>query len=91
MQLKGYWAAIKVREGNDWKIRMLTTNVTPTPALTQQKDTITDPQIVEQLHAIGKKSDEAFLKGDAAARAALFTEDAVYVEADRSNLRSAGH
>jgi ketosteroid isomerase-like protein len=38
-----------------------------------------DPQIVQQLHAIGKKSDEAFLKGNAAALAALYTEDAVLV------------
>ena len=49
------------------------------PTLAQQKDTITDPQIVQQLHASGKKTEEAFLKGDAAARAALFTEDAVLV------------
>jgi uncharacterized protein (TIGR02246 family) len=49
------------------------------PALAQQKDTITDPQIVQQLHAIGMKSDEAFKKGDAAARAALFAEDAILV------------
>jgi uncharacterized protein (TIGR02246 family) len=49
------------------------------PALAQSKDTITDPQIIEQLHAIGKKTDEAMLKGDVAARVALFTEDAVFV------------
>jgi uncharacterized protein (TIGR02246 family) len=29
-QIKGYWSVI--REGDDWKIRMLTTNVTPPPA-----------------------------------------------------------
>jgi uncharacterized protein (TIGR02246 family) len=29
----GYWSAIFVREGDAWKIRMLTTNVTPTPPL----------------------------------------------------------
>ena len=38
-----------------------------------------DPQIVQELQAIDKKSDEAFLKGDAAALAALCTEDAVLV------------
>ena len=48
-----------------------------TSALAQQKETIVDAQTVEQLHAIGKKSDEAFKKGDAAARAALFTDDAI--------------
>ena len=31
-QIKGYWSVI--REGDDWKIRMLTTNVTPAPAAT---------------------------------------------------------
>jgi uncharacterized protein (TIGR02246 family) len=47
------------------------------PVLAQQKETIVDAQTVQQLHAIGSKSDEAFKKGDAAARAALFTEDAI--------------
>jgi ketosteroid isomerase-like protein len=32
LQLKGYWGAINVREGDTWKIRMLTFNVTPPPA-----------------------------------------------------------
>ena len=32
IQLKGYWGAINVREGETWKIRMLTFNVTPAPA-----------------------------------------------------------
>ena len=31
-----------------------------------------DPQIVQQVHAIDKHSDDAFLKGDAAAWAAPF-------------------
>ena len=34
IQLKGYWSAINVREGDGWKIRMLTYNVTPAPAVT---------------------------------------------------------
>ena len=51
------------------------------PIFAQQKDAPVDPQIVQQLHAIGKKSDEAFLKGDAAALAAFYTEDVVYVTA----------
>ena len=49
------------------------------PTFAQQKDTITDPQIVQQIHAVAAKSDEIFKKGDAAARAAMFTEDAVLV------------
>ena len=32
IQLKGYWSAIKAREGDVWKTRMLTWNVTPAPA-----------------------------------------------------------
>ena len=48
------------------------------PAFAQQKDTV-DPQIIEQLNAQSKKYDEAFNNGDAAAVAALFTEDAVLV------------
>jgi uncharacterized protein (TIGR02246 family) len=34
IQLKGYWSAIYNREGDDWKLRMLTTNLTPAPAAT---------------------------------------------------------
>jgi hypothetical protein len=32
MQLKGYWSVIDSREGDDWKIRMLTWNMTPPAA-----------------------------------------------------------
>jgi uncharacterized protein (TIGR02246 family) len=32
--LKGYWTSINTREGDDWKIRMLTVNTTPPPAAT---------------------------------------------------------
>jgi uncharacterized protein (TIGR02246 family) len=32
IQRKGYWSAIDTRQGNDWKILMLTPNVTPEPA-----------------------------------------------------------
>jgi ketosteroid isomerase-like protein len=34
LQLKGYWGAVNVREGDTWKIRMLTFNVSPPPAAT---------------------------------------------------------
>ena len=33
-EVKGSWSAIQIREGDDWKIRMLTTNVTSAPAAT---------------------------------------------------------
>ena len=49
------------------------------PAFCQERDAAVDAQIVQQLHAIGKKSDQAFLKGDAVALAALYTEDAILV------------
>ena len=32
IHLKGYWSAVSVREGDTWKDRMLTWNVTPPPA-----------------------------------------------------------
>ena len=48
------------------------------PAFAQQKDTV-DPQIIEQLVAVGKKYAEAVNNNDAAAVAALYTEDAVDV------------
>jgi uncharacterized protein (TIGR02246 family) len=48
------------------------------PTFSEQKETV-DPQIVLQLHAIAKKTDEAFLRADAAAVASFFTEDAVLV------------
>jgi uncharacterized protein (TIGR02246 family) len=32
IQRKGYWAVIYNREGDEWKIRMLSYNVTPAPA-----------------------------------------------------------
>jgi len=36
IELKGYFGCIDIREGNDWKIRMLTYNMTPPPAPTAQ-------------------------------------------------------
>ena len=48
------------------------------PIFAQQKETV-DPQTIEQLIAFGKKYDEAQNNNDAAALAALFTEDAVFV------------
>jgi uncharacterized protein (TIGR02246 family) len=45
---------------------------------TPQKDTV-DPQIIDQLNAFVEKYDEAVNNNDAAAMAALFTEDGVIV------------
>jgi len=35
-QLKGYWSSIDTREGNDWRIKMLTWNQTPAPTTQRQ-------------------------------------------------------
>jgi uncharacterized protein (TIGR02246 family) len=48
------------------------------PAFAQQDDTV-DPQVVQQLRVLDRKTEEAYQKGDATARAALFTEDAILV------------
>ena len=39
MQHGGYWSAIDTREGDDWKIRMLTSNISPSPAATPSPTT----------------------------------------------------
>jgi ketosteroid isomerase-like protein len=79
-QIKGFWSVI--REGDDWKIRMLTSNVTPAPAATtaatQETNTV-DPEVRQQIEAVHMKFVEAQNKGDAAAIAALFAQDAVQV------------
>ena len=48
------------------------------PTFAQQTNT-PDPKLREALDAFLKKEDEAYLNGDAAALAALYTEDAVLV------------
>jgi ketosteroid isomerase-like protein len=47
------------------------------PTFAQQKDTV-DPKIAQRIRALETKFDEAFNKNDAAAVAALYTEDAFY-------------
>jgi ketosteroid isomerase-like protein len=86
---KGYVSSIAVREGDVWKKRMQISNVArnyrvglaisvTVPAFAQQKETV-DPNILEQLAALGNKIHEAWSKNDAAALAATYTEDAVLV------------
>jgi ketosteroid isomerase-like protein len=48
------------------------------PTFAQEKETV-DPQMIEKVNAVGKKYDEAMNNNDAAAVAALYTEDAVRV------------
>jgi uncharacterized protein (TIGR02246 family) len=48
------------------------------PALAQLKDTV-DPKTAQEIRALAMKYDAAFNNNDAAAVAALYTEDALYV------------
>jgi hypothetical protein len=61
------------------------------PAFAQQKEAV-DPQIIEQLDALGKKFDEAWNNNVAVAVAAFFMEEAVLVNDSGpvSNIQSAG-
>ena len=84
-QITGCWSVIRV--GDDWKIRMLTSNSTPglaisfaLPTFAQQKNT-PDPQLRQKLVDVIAKHVGAQKRNDAAATAACFTQDAVYVTA----------
>ena len=48
------------------------------PAFAQEQNTV-DPEVRQQIEAVYKKFDEAFNKRDAAALAALYTQDAIEV------------
>jgi uncharacterized protein (TIGR02246 family) len=58
------------------------------PVFAQQKDTV-DPQVAEQIRALAAKYDAAFNRNDAAAVAALYTEDGVQVFRGTSHGRQA--
>jgi hypothetical protein len=60
------------------------------PAFAQQKDAV-DPQVDEQLSALGKKTDEVFNSGDAAALGALYAGDAVLVNDTGPQVRFSNH
>ena len=51
-----------------------------------QKTNTPDPQLRQQLDALLEKTDDAYLNNDAAAAAALFTEDAVLVTPDNKTF-----
>ena len=48
------------------------------PTFAQQKETV-DPQLIQKLDTMSKKYNEAYNNHDAAAVAAVYTEDAVFV------------
>ena len=48
-----------------------------------QQTTIPDPQLREALATLNKKFDDGFVNSDAAALAALYTDDAVHVTFNR--------
>jgi uncharacterized protein (TIGR02246 family) len=80
-QITGYWSVIRV--GEDWKIRMLTSNspgsaIFALPTFAQQTNTA-DPQLRQKLADVIAKHVDAQNKNDAAAIAACFTQDAVLV------------
>ena len=39
IQIKGYWSSVVTREGGSWKVRMVTSNITPAPAATPSPTT----------------------------------------------------
>src|ERR1700730_9537857 len=45
VEVKGYSSSIAVREGNGWKIRMLTRNINPSAGRKRQRDTICDRRL----------------------------------------------
>jgi uncharacterized protein (TIGR02246 family) len=82
-QITGYWSVIRL--GDDWKIRMLTSTSTAgsaisfaLPTFAQQTNTA-DPQLRQKLVDVIAKHADAMNKNDAAAVAACFTQDAVFV------------
>jgi uncharacterized protein (TIGR02246 family) len=82
-QITGYWSVIRV--GDDWKIRMLSSNSTPgsaisfaLPTFARQTNTA-DPLLRQKLVDVIAKHADALNKNDAAAAAACFTQDAVYL------------
>jgi uncharacterized protein (TIGR02246 family) len=77
---KAQTATIYVREGGDWKAKMIyVNNAMPTEPPAQQSMA---QQRIEALAALNKQFNDGFLSGDAAAVAALYAQDAVIVSPD---------
>jgi ketosteroid isomerase-like protein len=61
------------------------------PSFAQQKDTTVDPRITQKIRAIDKAYTEAINHNDAAAIAALYTEDEIFCERHGASPQSASH
>ena len=82
--MKGYFSCILVREGDAWKFRMETWNITPAPAApaqtnAAQEKSMVDPQVRQRLEALMMKFQEAFNNRDTATIGTLQTEDIIEV------------
>ena len=55
---------------------------TPDPRIAQQRDILGDAKALGEFGEFTQRRDEAYSKNDAAAVAALFTEDALFVAPD---------
>jgi ketosteroid isomerase-like protein len=89
IEVKGYFSYILVCEGDAWKFRMETWNITPAPppepaqantapTSSQEQNTV-DPKVRQQIEALEMKFQEAYNNRDVAAIAALYTENAAEV------------
>jgi ketosteroid isomerase-like protein len=87
IEIKGYFSYVLLREGDAWKFRMETWNITPAAAPAQtnaaptsaQEKSMVDPQVRLQIEALFTKFQEAYNNRDLATIGALHSKDAIEV------------